>query len=167
LGGSGISEHERLTPRCFEPHHRLARKLQFALADQSELGPAAVRLLEMEADDLVLAVRPRAEPARQALVQVRPDLLRQAVVGRLLNERVFEGKRILDRGSGRIRLDQASADERHQLLAESVAVALGEQRADRAPPEVPAFHGGALEHCALGGIEPGDTGGEHGLDARG
>ena len=136
-------------------------------ADQAELGATAVRLLEMEADDLVLALGPGVEPPGQALVQVCSHLLGDAVVRHLLNQHVCEPEGVLDRRRSRIRLDQLSADERHQMLAETGALVVGEEGSDRAPAEVPAFDRGPFEHGALRGLEAGDSRGEHRLDAGG
>src|SRR5262245_22683262 len=135
-------------------------------ADESELGAQSARLLEMEADDLVFAVRICAKPACQALVQICSQLLRQAVVRRVLNECMLEPERILNRGGRRIRLRQLPADERRQMLSESVAFRFGEKHGDRAPPKTSTFYGGPLQDRALGRVQAGDTSSEHGLDSR-
>ena len=68
--GFRVSEHEGLVAGRLEPRSCLGGELSLALADQAKLGAAAVRLLEMETDDLVLALRFRSKPPGQALVQV-------------------------------------------------------------------------------------------------
>ncbi len=80
-----------------EPRSCLGGELSLALADQAELGAAAVRLLEMEADDLVLALRVRSKPPGQALVQVCAHFFGHALVRRLLDQHVRESERVLNR----------------------------------------------------------------------
>ena len=83
-------------PGGLEPRSCRGGELSFALADQAELGAAAVRSLEMKADDLVLAFFFRTKPFGQALVQICPHFLRHTLVCRLLDQHVGEPERVLD-----------------------------------------------------------------------
>jgi len=52
------------------------------------------------------------------------------------------------------------------VLAQSVALALGEKLGERAPSEVTALDRSPLEHRPLRRVETRDAGRKHGLDAR-
>ena len=99
-------------------------------------------------------------------MELRAQLLRQPVVGRLLDEHVAEAEGFLAGEGRRVRLDQLPAHQGHQMLAELGALAQGEERSDRARLEVAALDRGVLEHGPLAGFQARDTGGQDGLDAR-
>ena len=73
-----------------------ARQLELRLADRTQLGSVAKRLLEVVADDLRVlgdsAARRVADPRGEALVKLRADPLRGRPVGGLLDQDVTEAE---------------------------------------------------------------------------
>ena len=161
-----VSAQEGLSCSGLEPGLCLLRKRPLVVAHEPEPVAAPASLLEVKADDLVLAVLGAREPVREAFVELRAQLLRQPVVGRLLDEHVAEAEGVLAGEGRRVRLDQLPAHQGHQMLAELGALAQGEERSDRARLEVAALDRGVLEHGPLAGFQARDTGGQDGLDAR-
>src|SRR5262249_35552046 len=113
-----VAAQQRLLPAGLEPRFRFSGERSFMLTYESELVAAAIRLLQVIADDLVLAVIVECERVGEPLVELCAKLLRQPAVGRVLDQHVVEAEGVLAREGGRIRLDQLSSHERHQMLAE-------------------------------------------------
>ena len=83
--------------------------------DRAEFVAVAKRALQVVADDLLDLGHPLGEPLdeppREALVQLRPELLGDAAVGHLLDEDVPEAERLLT-ARAPARPDELLADER-------------------------------------------------------
>ncbi len=86
-------------------------QLRAVLVEASEVRPIPGRLLQVVAGDLVEAAPLAFQPADEALVQLRPKLLRHRPVGRVADEQVAEAIAVRA-GEGRPRRpDQILADE--------------------------------------------------------
>ena len=75
----------------------------------AELAPVAHRLLEVVADERVVAGAVAVEPRRRALVQVGAVGLRQARVGGVAEEDVVEGVAVVAGVGSRGGVDEAGA----------------------------------------------------------
>ena len=104
-----VSPRERAAPGARQPRRRLLRQRPIAAP---ELAPVARRLLEVVADELVLLLA-LVEPAREPLVQVAPELLRQRVVGGVADQQMAEAELVV---AGRA--DELLADERAERVVD-------------------------------------------------
>ena len=125
-------------------------------------------LLEVVADRLLeLAARLAGrllEPAGIALVQLRPRLLRHALVGCLADERVAKAKCLLARRVRWIGAQELLAHEREDQLRQAICRPGGEERGDRRQREALTDDGRALERLAFLRLEGIEAGGEQRLD---
>jgi hypothetical protein len=118
------------------------------------------------AEQLVGGLLVALEPARDALVQVRAQVLGQALVRRLPDQRMREAERVVAGVRGNVGADQLAADERRELPVEPVAQRVGHEFGQRGAVEAATLDRRALERRPLAGLEPVDARGEHRVDAR-
>src|SRR6266516_7319990 len=89
------------------------------VVDRAELGPVPVRLLEVEAEDLLVLTDPVTrlafEPVCEALVQLGPQLLRHRAVGGIADQDVAEAEGVVVREFGTPGPDQFLADEGQEV----------------------------------------------------
>ena len=90
-------------------------QLPLAGTDGAQLGADAIRLGQVVSDGLLAGARPRVQPAREPLVQLRAALLGEPLVRGLADERVREPERVLTRQVRPVRPDQLLADERDEF----------------------------------------------------
>ena len=149
-----------------DAHARLAEPLACGCGELvrvlAELAPVAHRLLEVVADERVVAGAVAVEPDGRAFVQVGAVGFGQARVGGVAEEDVVEGVAVVARVGGRGGVDEAGAREREQVAGD---LAVGE-RGDGAEGELASDDGSALEHRPLGRIEPAESACEHRLERR-
>ena len=123
------------------------------LADQTELGPKPVGLLQVVAGDLLPLGHPVGDivgdPGREALVQLRTALLRCALVGRVADQHVAEAEGVLVGERRGLGLDEVLADERHELGSDGVAEPGRREVAHCTAPEPAAHDRGRLHHRPL------------------
>src|SRR6478672_6415773 len=149
-GGRGVPARGRPATRRSE---QLAGTLGERVVESPELRPVEVRLLEVVAEELVLALA-LLEPAGEPLVQVGARALRDRRVRRVADQRMSEPKAVVAEERGRLRADELLADEREEHLRHLAALRLAGERGDGASPELLADHACALEHLAFLGLEP-------------
>jgi hypothetical protein len=145
------------------------RQLARGLVHGAELDPIEVGLLEVVAEDLLVLPRPGIapflEPGRAALVQNRPDPLRNCGVCGFANEVVTEAKALAVRERTGDRPDEVPADEPIQIATERAPVLFGIAEAcERLLRELPADDRGTLDDRALAGAEAVEPRGEERLD---
>jgi hypothetical protein len=123
------------------------------------------------ADDLGVRIvssrRPLIEPGGETLVQLRPGLLRQRLVGGVADEDVPEAEAVLAREVSRTRSDQLLAHEGGEVQADRGRFQpLRSKMGDSAAVEGLALDRCALEHVALVQVEAVDPGREQRADRR-
>ncbi len=109
-------------------------------------------MLEVEADYGRRGVARVVELRRHRLVQIGPECLRHPLVHGFADERVLEAEAVLlahDVGP-----DQAAPDELEHPRVRQLPLVGRDQLEDRLEREAAADHRRALEHCALGRVEP-------------
>src|SRR5215211_3365103 len=158
-----VAARERTPPRGGDDVGCAMRQLPRDLVLEPQRGTRRVRLLEVVADDLVQLTLPsrraRTNPPREALVQLRTQLLRERRVRRVADEDVREAENVL-------------AHEDPALLGQDetppdVGACVGVRELDDGrPPELLAGDRGALNDLALAGIEPVETRGQERVDRR-
>ena len=105
-----------------------------------QLGPVAVRLLEVIADDLVrLHEIVRREPVGEALVQLGSNRLRKRLVGGVTDEQVAKAEALVFREGRRGRPDELLAYERREMGLDRRSHWVGGEHG----------YGSAMEHLAL------------------
>src|SRR6185503_20516306 len=98
-----------------QPFAGLPGELQGTTASRSDLDEIAVRLLEMEPDDLVGNRRMSRKPASEPLVKLRTLALRQRRVGRVADENVVEADDVV------VALDQEPfVSERNEVVVDAL-----------------------------------------------
>src|SRR5207247_10450200 len=122
--GPRIGTGVRPKPGRGETFHGSLGKGASPLARPPEPRQTVVRLLEVIADHLVELLTPALEPAGEALVQLRAELLGDTLVGGVADQYVTEAEDVLDR---LVRTDQLLADERRALACGGPS-AVGSQR---------------------------------------
>jgi hypothetical protein len=130
-------------------------ELSGVIVRRAELDDVVVRLLEMEADELVRAFRTVLEPARDALVELCALRLRQRRVGRVSDEDVVETEAALALA---LHAEQALANAGQEVRVERVR--LLQQLENELPREPRAGHSGALQHRQLARLEEVEAAGE-------
>ena len=127
-----------------------------------QLNEAAVRLLEVVADDLLELLAAAVEPSGDALVEIGTLRLRNPVVGRVADEHVPEAERVVDRlvrdGSapcGRVPRARARGDAADPERARRARPTRSRVRRRKHARELPLLLG-----------EPVEPGGEQRLDRR-
>ena len=127
------------------------------------------RLLEVVPEHLLHLRRPVAgrddEPVREPLVQLGPDLLRQAVVRGVPDQHVPEAECVLARERRALLADQLLSQEPAERGTGQLAGWIVEERLDRAAMEDRSLHGGPLDHLPLGRIQLVEPRGEEHRDA--
>ena len=123
-----------------------------------EVEPVGPCLFEVVADDLVEIGEPPGtgglEPVREALVELRPLGLREALVRGVPDEQVTEPVRLVDvELAFAVGPDQLLADERPQLGRDAVAAGLGRELEDLQTAELLPDDRGALDRPPLGVVE--------------
>ena len=149
-GSAEQADRRRDVVRPPDAHARfaeaLARRRRELVGVLAELAPVVRRLLEVVADQGVVAGAVAVEPRSRALVQRRAVGLRQRRVGGVAEEDVVEAVAVvapLGGAAGWTKLRRESDES-----AASTGL-LGERRHDAAR-ELASDDRGALEHCALG-----------------
>src|SRR5262245_45465198 len=126
-------------------------------------------LLQVVADDLIqlggALAQAALEPAREALVEVGPRLLRDAEVRGVADQDVPEAETVLGREDRARRLDELLTGQRHQARSDRTALDAHEL-ADRAAPELLADDGRPLDDGPLVRREPIEPCREQGVDGR-
>ncbi len=144
---------------------RCAARLRGRAVVDPELGPAAVRLLEVVARQLVL-VPVGGEPVREALVQRGAQHLRDLRVGDVADQRMPEAEAVVARDRRLLRRDELLAHEREQRASHRGALLGGREIGDRPARELAPGDRGALEQPALERVELVEPRGEQRLDRR-
>ena len=125
-----------------------ARDAELRSARRPELLRKPIRLLEVVAEDLVeLEGRPGSrvlEPLREALVELRAQLLRHRHVGRVPDKEMAETKRLLAREERPLGANQFLADERERCRSSSVR-----SRVRRSSPTAPRWNTSPSTAAAL------------------
>ena len=119
--------------------------------ERAELAAVLVSLFEMPPDRLVVLGRVldlRLDPLGELLVKLGAGALEHAPVGRVADEYVMEAQNGLAEEPARVAFDQLGAPQRLQPGVEFAAVAFQQCR-HGAAREMPADHGGALQHGAI------------------
>ena len=144
-----------------------AASLRARRSDGPSRDPAAVGLLEVMADELVLAGRLRVEPVGDALVQLRPDLGFEIDAYATSRIRTWWKRNASSRGNGeRAGSDEPAPDELEQLAPDCRDVQRARELEDRSVPELAADHRRALQHGALPRRQSVEPGREQRLRAR-
>ena len=128
------------------------------LVEPAEVGPAAVGLLEVVAEELV---GPVAKRVRQTLVQVRPLGLGQARVRNVADEDMVKAKAPAGRRS-----DEPAAREPGELVLDLAGVRVRREGDECVERELPPDHGSALEQAAPAGRQPVEPAREEKLERR-
>src|SRR5262249_42082336 len=131
--GAGWAGPGRLEP----PRGLRAELLQLIRRLKPE--SAAVRLLEVVADDLLVLEHARTgrtlEPVRETLVEVGARRLGERPVRGVANEEVPEAKRLVAGERRALRPDDVAADERREAVLQQHVGKLGHELAQRAVVE--------------------------------
>ena len=168
LGSSRVAAITRSLGATGEPFGRPSGELRGDVVERPELGPVAVGLLEVVADDLVQLDQVGAvllEPEGKSLVELGSNGLRQSLVGRVADQEMAEAVRLVVDEHRLLRSYEVLPDERDQLSVDLLF--LRRQRRHRTAVEDEPFDGTALEHAALGRLELVESPREQGLDRRG
>ncbi len=100
-GRGHVAARERSPARGRQPAAATERNRPCPLVDATELHPVVERPLEVVSEQLLVLARAGAghvyEPVREALVQLRAQLLRNRIVRRLTDQSVPEAKAVLCR----------------------------------------------------------------------
>jgi hypothetical protein len=86
------------------------------------------------------------EPVGEALVELRPLLLRHGLVGGIADQQVPEAKRVLAGKGRRLRADQLLPNECRKLRPDRFPQLVRRELADGATVEDLALHGAALDY---------------------
>jgi hypothetical protein len=164
VNGGPVGACECPEPGVREQDRRAVGEPSLPLADRPELGPVAVRLLEVVADDLLVAAPFSLQPVREAGMKLRSRLLGHPRVCRVPHELVTEAERVADDEHRPDRSDQLLPHQALKRRADLLA-RVG-QLSDRARPEFLSDHRGAFEDRAFVGLEPVEPRGEQRLDRR-
>ena len=146
-------------PRFAEPLSRGRGELVGVLA---ELAAVVRCLLEVVADERVVAAAVAVEPGGGALVQVGAVGFGQARVGGVAEEDVVEGVAVVAGVGSRGRVDEAGPREREQAVGD---LAVGEC-GDGAEGELASDDRGSLEHGSLRWVEASEAASEHRFERR-
>ena len=129
-----------------------------------------VRLLEVVADDLVVAQLRRAdellEPRREPRVEVGATLLRHGGIRDIPDEHVVEAEAVVALDERAVGPEQLLACEGEEDAAQPLGPLGREQGRDGAAMEQPALDGGALQHGPLARLQAVDARGEQRMDRR-
>src|SRR5205085_9876629 len=135
---------QRPAPGRAEPFAGTLSQRPSIVAHGPELLAQPVRLLEVEADDLVEAAAGLGKPLREALVQLAAQLLRHRLVGGVADEQMPKAKRVVVRERGRaMRPDELLTHEGGQ------GGDVGAELRERRDPELLAVRRRALGRDAL------------------
>ena len=145
---------QRAPPRAGEDARRLTPDRLVLGGQHSQLGPVAVRLLEVEAVYLADLHRALArigrQPDREPLVEAGAHRLRDRRVGGLAHEAVDEAEAVLAGQERSVRADRSSLRaSASRCRPASVAHGGRAELDDRPQEEVRAADGCALEHDSL------------------
>ena len=136
------------------------------LVEEAHLAPVPIRLLEVVAEQLVELAGGAGvgHPVGEPLVECCPKLLGHRIVGGIPYEDVLEAESIFTaRGRG-VGANETFADERQQLRRERGPLLARQESRNGRDGEVPADHGGALDHVSLVRAQPVEPLGEERLD---
>src|SRR5829696_1039691 len=123
-----------------------------------EFMEVAMCLLEVVADDLIRCPASLLEPGAEALVQLRPCVLRRPGVGDVADQDMMEAVRVVIAAA--YRTYEAAADKRPDRKVESGELFRRRKRDQPAAREVSARDGGALGQHPLGRVETLESAGE-------
>ena len=161
-----VAPTQGLPASCLEQGGRADGEWALEVAASCDLGQVPICLLEVVADHLVVVVMLGLEPVRHHLVELGADLLGKHGVGGVAGQDMGEAEAVVTRELGRIGPDELLVDERQEVRLDVGTRMVGQELAERAAVEVPAFDRGTLEHRSLAGLEAVDACCQHGLDAR-
>ena len=149
---------------------RARRDLPRRLVGGAELLPVPEGLLEVVSEDLLVLGHPFArglrQPAREALVQIGPLLLRHRLVRSITDQQMPEPERVLASELRPVRPDQLLAGQCQQPGPNVRARRLLAERRDGPGMEHLALDRSALDHRALVGVEPVQARGQEQVDRR-
>ena len=127
-------------------------------------------LLEVVGEDFFELAQPLGrdafQPAHEALVEIRAQLLRNRLVGSVADQRMSEGVAVVTRNLRATGTNELLARERQQMRADIGPHVLGCELDDRSPVEEPALDRGTLDDDPLGRREGVDARCKQRLEAR-